>query len=97
MRQKKEELLGVNMGVVTEIAKWIPNTKPLYIATNPPNELATHLKKLGFDARPLRRCTDNLRRKAGDATYINRAVMDVKGYTFWTPGFACAREVMDAN
>ena len=90
----KNELIGLNLGIVANVVKLLPNDKPIYIATNPPTEISKGVAKLGYLAKPLRKCTDDLRRKAGNATYLNRAVIDVKGYTSSTPGYAIARQVI---
>jgi malate/lactate dehydrogenase len=84
----KAELYDMNLPLVKHALKGL-NPTALYIATNPPVELAAVV-----GGTPLRACTDDLRAACGDATTLNNAALSRKGHTAFTPGYAIAREVL---
>lgn len=88
--QSKSELYDKNNRILTDLLKDIPGNK-MFIATNPPVELAER-----FGARPLRSCTDNLRRQVWGSEWQvrNNAMLDAKGYTSYGPAAAIAMEVL---
>jgi malate/lactate dehydrogenase len=92
--QDKAALYDTNVSIVATIAKDIPEKTRIFVVTNPPKELAKFLMDKGYDAHPLRDCTDALRAKAGNAQFINNIVLSGKGYTSFTPGYAIAMEVV---
>lgn len=90
IKQSKKSLLKVNQTIVEEATKFIPYSTPIFVVTNPPNELANELRRRGHDCViPLRKCTDKLRGKK-----VNEFVLTHKGHTMYTPAFACAREII---
>lgn len=92
--ESKEALFKDNWGIVQKVVKNIPKQARLYIVTNPPNRIASNLRFKGFkDVIPLRSCTDSLRGRIGNPERINELVLDGKGYTQYTPGWACADKI----
>jgi malate/lactate dehydrogenase len=85
----KKALLKTNLEIVKAITALIPDKTPIFIVTNPPVEIARELRRRGQNAIPLRACTDSMRGKN-----INEFVLNNKGFTQWTPAFACAREIL---
>ena len=94
--EPKELLLPRNLPIVLASAGRIPKEKRIFIITNPPKLLAKALKRGGWArAVPLRDETDKLRARAGNAQELNSYVLLHKGHTAFTPGFACAKAVLD--
>ena len=92
--QSKGELQKENYPIVARLAKECNGR--LFIATNPPKELAADLLLDGFIVTPLRDCTDNLRRQVWGSEWAirNNAMLDAKGYTSYGPAVAIAMEVL---
>ena len=92
--QSKGELQKENYPIVARLAKECNGR--LFIATNPPKELAAELLLDGIIVTPLRDCTDNLRRQVwgSEWTIRNNAMLDAKGYTSYGPAVAIAKEVL---
>jgi malate/lactate dehydrogenase len=51
----------INLGIVMEVVNKLPDGARIFIATNPPKEIAAKLRELGYNAHELRTCTDRLR------------------------------------
>jgi len=97
--QPKSELLAANYSIVTQLVNAIPEPPEggkVFVATNPPNELAAELLLDGVKVTPLRDCTDNLRRQVWGSEWAirNNAMLDAKGYTSYGPAVAIAKEVL---
>ena len=94
--QPKSELLAANYSIVTQLVNEIPEFGKVFVATNPPKELAAELLLDGIIVTPLRDCTDNLRRQVwgSEWTIRNNAMLDAKGYTTYGPAVAIALEVL---
>lgn len=88
-KTSKKALLKTNLPIVERLTALIPDRTPIFIVTNPPVEIARELRRRGQNAIPLRACTDSMRGKK-----INEFVLNNKGYTRWTPAFACANEIL---
>jgi len=95
VKQKKEELLGLNLGIVCDCLRGASEKAMVYIATNPPKEICKGLERFGIKAKPLRACTDSLRGR--DAPRTNRRAFVGKGFTQWTPAFAMVKEIMEGE
>jgi malate/lactate dehydrogenase len=89
--QTKQSLFKVNREIMAKVMKDLPKDKPIFIITNPPNELAKHFSWQGYRTVALRQCTDSLR----NSTAINDFVLTHKGYTQWTPAYACATYILE--
>ena len=89
--QSKDGLFKLNEPILAGVCYPIPPDSKVFIATNPPNELAER-----FHATPLRSCTDNLRRQVWGSEWQvrNNAMLDAKGYTSYGPAVAIALEVL---
>jgi hypothetical protein len=88
-KMPKEYLLKENLRIAEQLTRMIPPEKPLFVVSNPPNEIANELRIRGQNAIPLRACTDAMRGKK-----VNEFVLTHKGYTAYTPAYACAREII---
>jgi hypothetical protein len=94
----KEELFARNLPIALASAARIPKGKRIFIVSNPPKQLAARLNGAGWlRAVPLREETDKLRARAGDTKELNEFVLLNKGFTQFTPGFACAKAVLAAS
>ena len=90
----KDSLFTENWRIVFSALQRIPRNKLIGLVTNPPNRLATHARGRGWPrTAPLRFCTDELRAKVRWEG-LNDFVLQHKGHTAWTPGFACAQEIL---
>ena len=92
--QPKDALFLPNLKIAQGIVRRLPKCARVFVVSNPPVRLAEHLRKKGWNAIPLRACTDNLRAHIGDPQAINHAVLARKGWTQWTPAYACAEEIL---
>lgn len=90
----KSELFDANLKIALDAVKHVPTVKPLFVVSNPPVMLAEALREHGYAAIPLRKCTDNLRGKVGDPDLMNMSVLRMKGYTQFTPAYACVSEIL---
>jgi len=90
-KQDKTDLLNENLAILEPLIERIPDGATVWIATNPPVELADF-----FGARPLRSCTDNLRKAVWgeDWKEANDRMLAAKGYTSYGPAVAIAKEVL---
>jgi len=93
-KDDKNALFATNLPIVVGILSCFPEKSKAFIATNPPNDLAKWAVEKGYDAIPLRACTDDLRSAMGDCKAINSHVLDNKGTTQWTAAYAICKEVM---
>jgi len=90
----KDSLFAENWRIIFSILQRIPKNKFIAVVTNPPTRLATRARKVGWPrTAPLRFCTDELRAKVRWEG-LNDFVLQHKGHTAWTPGFACAQEIL---
>jgi malate/lactate dehydrogenase len=94
--QSKADLYADNLPILAGLlsSENVNNDTLVFIASNPPNELAAWAKEKGYDAYPLRACTDDLRQKVGDFKTINANVLDNKGTTQWTAAYAIVNETL---
>lgn len=89
-KQNKAELYAENLQIVSKL---MPKTDALvYIATNPPEEIAKTL-----NAIPLRACTDDLRKACWGNNWkrMNDLILDTKGYTSFAPAIAIVNQILD--
>ena len=94
--QPKSELLAANYSIVTQLVNEIPEFGKVFVATNPPNELAAELLLDGVKVTPLRSCTDDLRKAVWGESWqrANDRMLAAKGYTSYGPAVAMAKEVL---
>ena len=90
-RYEKHQLFYANYTIINEFLDQLPRGKPIFVATNPPVEICERLKYRGYDAIPLRKCTDDLR----NSQEHNEIVLKNKGFTQYTPAFAIATAIFD--
>lgn len=90
----KSDLLAENLAIAAKVMRPVPPAAWVFVVANPPKEIAEWLTQTGYLALPLRDATDMLRSACGDGKSMNTFVLDNKGYTHYTPAFACARAIM---
>jgi len=103
-KETKENLYWTNMPIVEKIMKDIPKDVPVFIVTNPPNIIAQTLRGNSplcprWHAYPLRAVTDDVRAAGAtaicmDGKELNNETLRRKGFTQYTPGFACAQYIL---
>jgi hypothetical protein len=93
LKQSKKGLFTTNKAILASILPRLDKDKLVFIATNPPEELANWARSQGYYAVPLRKCTDDLRLNYGGKK-INDIVLRDKGYTQYTPAYACVCEIL---
>ena len=98
VREPEDEagLFRKNAPIMDSCVEGISYGAKIFVATNPPVELAGYLREANYySVHPLRSCTDDLRSACGDHRKLNKMAFDTKGFTQWSPGYACAKEILE--
>jgi malate/lactate dehydrogenase len=95
-KDSKAGLFNKNVQILGELIKDIDIADTIYIATNPPNELAKYFETKGYTAIPLRNCTDSLRRSIWGNRWntYNEIMLNTKGYTSYGAAIAIVNEIL---